>query len=175
PAEHVVAAPELPGALDRDDVLRLLDDADDVERAPRVAADPALLALGAVVAGHAEADLRLHPLQRGDQPADVGRLGGQQVEGDALRALGTDAGQTPELVDEVLDSALVHGAPTAGRGTCPADGAQAGQTQPATEAAGQRAHGAGGEVVDAALGVPDRGDDEVLQGLDVLGVHRGGG
>src|SRR3954451_18132718 len=41
---------------------------------PRVAADPALLGLGAVVAGHAEADLLLPPGQRRDQPADVGGL-----------------------------------------------------------------------------------------------------
>jgi hypothetical protein len=97
-----------------DDVLGLLDDADDVVGAARVPADPALLALGDVVAGHAEADLGLHALQGGDQPDDVGGLGGQQVEGDALRALGPDAGQAAELVDEVLDGTLVHGAPLRG-------------------------------------------------------------
>ena len=53
-AEHVVAAPELAGALDRDDVLGLLDDADQGGVAARVAADPALLGLGDVAADLAE-------------------------------------------------------------------------------------------------------------------------
>ncbi|CAM5230530.1 hypothetical protein SANTM175S_10921 [Streptomyces antimycoticus] len=42
------------------------------------------------------------------EAADVGGLGLQDVEGDPLRALGTDAGQPAQLVDEVLDHALVH-------------------------------------------------------------------
>src|SRR3954469_22301292 len=57
---------------------------------------------------------------------------------------------------------------------CPAGGSEAGQAQPAAEAAGQRTHGAGGEVVDVVLGVPEGGDHEVLQGLDVVRVDRGG-
>jgi len=38
----------------------------------------------------------------------VGGLGLEEVERDALRALGTDAGQPTELVDEVLDDAFVQ-------------------------------------------------------------------
>src|SRR3954470_8104147 len=53
-------------------------------------------------------------------------------------------------------------------------GSEAGQTQPATESAGDRAHGLRGEFVDGPLGVPDGGDDEVLQGLDVIGIDGGG-
>ena len=41
---------------------------------------------------------------------DVGALGGQQMERDALRALRTDAGQPAELVDQVLDRTFVHAA-----------------------------------------------------------------
>src|SRR4051794_19421455 len=110
-AEHVVAPAELTGALDGHDVLGLLDDAQHVVDPPRVAADPALLGLGDVVAGHAEADLLLHPGQRRDQPADVGGLRREQVERDPLGALGPDARQPPELVDQILDGALVHGGP----------------------------------------------------------------
>ena len=43
-AEHVVAPAELAGALDGDDVLGLLDDADDRRVAARVAADAAHVA-----------------------------------------------------------------------------------------------------------------------------------
>ncbi|GMA86624.1 hypothetical protein GCM10025868_18740 [Angustibacter aerolatus] len=95
-AEHVVAAAELPGLLDRDDVLRLLDDAEHRRVAARVAADAALLVLGDVAARHAEPDARLDLRQGVDQAADVGRVGGEHVEGDALGALRTDPGQPPE-------------------------------------------------------------------------------
>src|SRR6188768_413254 len=50
-AEHVVAAPELAGALDRDHVLGLLDHADQRVVTARVAADPTLLLLGDIAAG----------------------------------------------------------------------------------------------------------------------------
>jgi hypothetical protein len=43
-----------------------------------------------------------------NEPANVLRVGLQQVEGDALGALRTDPGQPPELVDEVLHDAFVH-------------------------------------------------------------------
>src|SRR5690606_9663531 len=108
PAEHVVPAPELPGPLDRDDVLRLLHDADDRRRAPRVAADLALLLLGDVPADLAEAHARLDVADHLDEARDVLRVLGEEVERDALGALGPDAGQPPELVDQVLDRALVH-------------------------------------------------------------------
>ena len=63
--------------------------------------------------------LSLTSVSATDQPADVDRVGGQQVERDALRALRADAGQPAELVDEVLDRAFVHGSrprSPAGRG-----------------------------------------------------------
>src|SRR5258706_6996072 len=107
-AEDMVTAPELADLLNRRDVLGLLDDADHREIAPRVPADAALVLLGDVAADAAE----LHPLQhldqRGGQAAYVGRISGQQVEGDALGALRPDARQLTELVDEVLNDAFVH-------------------------------------------------------------------
>src|SRR3954453_14799434 len=44
---------------------------------------------------------------------------------------------------------------------------------PTTEAAREGTHGAGGQVVGRMLGVPDGGDDEVLQRLEVVGIDGG--
>ncbi|GGR84000.1 hypothetical protein GCM10010252_23390 [Streptomyces aureoverticillatus] len=49
------------------------------------------------------------------EPAHVRGLGLEDVEGDPLRALGTDAGQPAQFVDEVLDHAFVHGVPSSFR------------------------------------------------------------
>src|SRR3954447_8345469 len=106
--EHVVTPAELPGLLDRDDVLGLLDDAEDAGVATSVPAAAALLAPRDVAAHDAEADLLAHLGEGEDEPPDVLRVGLQQVEGDALGTLRTDPGQPPEFVDEVLHHALVH-------------------------------------------------------------------
>src|SRR6266511_3439385 len=74
PAQHVVPAAELPGALDRHHVLGLLDHADRGEVAARVPADPALRLLGHV-ADLAELDLLLDLDQDVRQSFDVGRVG----------------------------------------------------------------------------------------------------
>jgi len=107
-AEHVIAAAELAGLLDREDVLRLLDHAQHGLVAPGVAADPALVSLGDVEADPAEPHLVLDLEQDLGQPTHVGLIGLKQVERDPLGALGTDAGESAELVDEVLDHAFVH-------------------------------------------------------------------
>src|SRR5947209_2437391 len=125
-AQHVVAATELTRALDSDDVLGLFDHADDRRVATWVAADAALVAFRDVAADDAEADLVLHLGERGDQPSYVDRVCGEQVERDPLRALGTDARQPPELVDEVLDRAFIHLERQPGH--------------PAAESAGKRPH-----------------------------------
>src|ERR1700760_1665279 len=52
-------------------------------------------------------------------------------------------------------------------------GLQAGEPQPAAEAAGEGTHPAGGQLVSRTLGVADGGDDEVLQRLEVVGVDGG--
>src|SRR5215210_7776830 len=62
-----------------------------------------------------------------------------------------------------------------GRRCAAPGGSEAGQTQPAAEAARDGAHRGGGELVHGPLGVPQRGDDQVLQGLDVVGVDGGRG
>jgi len=53
---------------------------------------------------HAVADLGQH---RGE-PVDVRRFDGQQVKGDALRALRPDTRQLAELVDQILDRSFKH-------------------------------------------------------------------
>ena len=103
PAENVVAAAEFAGALDGLDVLGLLDDAHLRAVPSGVGADAATLVVGDVAAHraklHAVADLGQH---RGE-PVDVRRFDGQQVKGDALRALRPDTRQLAELVDQILD------------------------------------------------------------------------
>src|SRR5690606_28654596 len=107
-AEHVVLPAELAGALDGDDVLGLLDDAQDVVAAARVGADPAALPLGDFAADLAEPDLALHLGERVGQALHVGGVRRQDVERDALGALRPDPGESTELVDEVLHRAFVH-------------------------------------------------------------------
>src|SRR5699024_7044194 len=107
-AEHVVAAPELAGALDGDDVLGLLDDADGGLVPPGVGADPALHALRDVAAGLAEGDLVLDLAEGLHEALDVLGVRLQQVEGDPLGTLRTDPGESAELVDQVLDHTFVH-------------------------------------------------------------------
>src|SRR5215470_3115571 len=106
--QDMVTAAEFADFLNRSHVLRLLDHADHREVTAGIPADPALLLLGHVAAYPAEP----HPLgdldQHRGQAAHVGRVGAQQVEGDALGALGPDAGQPAELVDEALDHSFVH-------------------------------------------------------------------
>src|SRR5690606_34915625 len=53
--------------------------------------------------------LLLHLGQRVREAPYVGGLGLEDVEGYPLRALGTDARQPAEFVDEVLNHAFVHG------------------------------------------------------------------
>ncbi len=104
----MVTAAELTRPLDRDDVLRLLDDTDHGRVAPWVTADPALFLFGDVAADGTEPHLVLDLDQRVGQPAHVDGIGGQQVERDPLSALGPDTGQPAQLVDEVLDDTFVH-------------------------------------------------------------------
>jgi len=43
-----------------------------------------------------------------DGTLDIDRVGLEKMECNALRALGTDARQSSELVDQVLDHAFIH-------------------------------------------------------------------
>src|SRR5450759_3420987 len=99
---------ELAGPLDRHNVLGLLDDTDAGQVATRVKADAALLGLGDVATDAAEADLVLDLHQCIDESPHIDGISLQQMERNALCALGTDARQPAELVDEVLDHAFIH-------------------------------------------------------------------
>src|SRR5215213_5357347 len=110
----MIAASELPGPLDRDDVLGLLDHADDRRVPAGVTADPAGLLLGDTAADRAEPDLLLDLDEHCGEPAHVDGVGLEDVERDPLGALGADPWQPTELVDEVLDDAFVHQKPSVG-------------------------------------------------------------
>jgi hypothetical protein len=95
--------------LQRDQVDRLLDDADEPVVAPRVEADRAHLVLRQVAALPAEADALLDLLDRACERERLvlGTL--QQVEREPLRGALADAREPGELGDEVLDGGGEHG------------------------------------------------------------------
>ena len=109
PAEHVVEPAVLVGALDRDHVGGLLDDADQRAVAPRVLADLAARALGEVEADLAEADLLLHLADRVGERRRVGVLGAQDVKGEPLRGPLADPRELRQLGDQAVDRLGVHG------------------------------------------------------------------
>src|SRR3954469_16039402 len=105
--QHVVSTVELVGALDRDDVARLLDHAHERRVAALVEAVPAELTRREVEAPRAPADARLRLGDRARQSVGVFGRGLQQIEGDALRGLRADARKPAQLVDERLDRTFV--------------------------------------------------------------------
>jgi hypothetical protein len=94
---------ELVRALDRDDVRRLLDDADEARVTPLVGADAAARAVGQVEADLAQADPRLDLLDRLRQRQRVLLGSAQQVEREPLRRAPADAGQPAQLGDQALN------------------------------------------------------------------------
>ena len=107
-AEHVVAAPVLVRALDRDHVAGLLDDTDQLGVAPLVQADRAPRPLGEVEADLAERDLLLDVADRGGERLGVLAGRAQDVERQPLRRPLADAGQLRELGDEALERGCEH-------------------------------------------------------------------
>ena len=107
-AEDVVEPAVLVRALDRDQVGRLLDDADDGVVAARVAADLARLLLGQVPALAAEANALLDLGDRRGERGGLVRRDAQEVEREPLRRSLADAGQARELRDEVVDRGAEH-------------------------------------------------------------------
>src|SRR5215208_6198219 len=90
-AEHVIQAPELRGALERDQVGRLLDDADDAAIPSRVAADVANLLLGQVAALPTEPDALLDLLDRERERLRFVLRHAQQMERQPLGRAHADA------------------------------------------------------------------------------------
>src|SRR2546423_2900764 len=168
--QHVIATAVLLGPLDGDDVSRLLDDAQQRGVTSIVTAVDAQLALGEVEAAPAPA----HALLRLDDGAreTVGVLGRglQQVEGDALRRFGADAGEPSQLVDQALHRPFEGGCHLVS-----AERAAEARAEPAEiDAARDRAHPLGLELLGSSHRLADRRHDQILEHLDVVGVDHVG-
>ena len=107
-AEHVVEAAVLVGALERDHVDGLLDDADDRAVAAGVEADPAELLLGQVAALAAEANALLHLLDRRRQRERLVLRRREDVEREPLRGARADPRQARQLRDEIVHRRAEH-------------------------------------------------------------------
>src|SRR5262245_50703988 len=101
--EHVVEAAELRRSLDREDIERLLDDAQPAAVTTDVATDRAQRRVADVEAALAEDDLVADRDERGGQRSGLRVRSAQQVVGQALRGLRADAGQARERLDEARD------------------------------------------------------------------------
>ena len=106
--QDVVATTELLGLLHRHDVAGVLDHTQDRAVAPGVVADRTQLPFGHVEAPGAQRGVFLHRHDGLGQPDGVLGRHLQDVEGQALRGLGADAGETSELVHQRLERAGVH-------------------------------------------------------------------
>ena len=104
----MVAAAEAAGAFDGHDVFGLLHHADHRVFPTGILADAAVGFFRDVEADLAELDFFLHRTNRFGKARHILGIGLQDVEGHPLRGLRADAGKSAELIDQVLDSALVH-------------------------------------------------------------------
>ena len=86
--------------LNRSDVLRLLDDADDAAIALFVAAERTGIGVGDVVADRTVRDAFLHVADRVDETVGFFARRLENVKGQPLRAFRPDAGEALKLLDE---------------------------------------------------------------------------
>jgi hypothetical protein len=107
-AEDVVEPAELAGALDGQEVDRLLDDTDHGVVPAGVATDRADVLLRQVAALHAEADTLLDVFDRGGEGERLVLRPLQQVEREAVRRARADARKARQLGDELLHSRTEH-------------------------------------------------------------------
>ena len=154
PEQHVVDAAKAAGLLDDVDVLRLFDDADHAVIAGGVGAVDAGIDVGEVVADRAVGDAILDVADGVAQPLGVLARGLEDVKREPLRALGADARQALELIDEMLQRARQRHRVSL----------QTGQAEAAHDAADLALQ----LLVDLAQRVVDGGDDQVLQHLDIV-------
>lgn len=98
--EYVVDAVVGAGLLDGGYVGRLLYDADEALVADGAGAVGARVDVGDVIADGAEAEVGLQLADGVGQGLGVLRRGAEDVEGEALGAAGSNAGELAELVDE---------------------------------------------------------------------------
>src|SRR5437867_3775873 len=102
-AEHVIHAAKLPGPLDRSDVRRLLDHADDRRVTARVAADDAERVLGEVEAALARTNPVAEREQRFREAATLFLRLLQQMIREAERRLSTDPRQLRQLRCQIVN------------------------------------------------------------------------
>src|SRR5207244_7803418 len=103
PQEHVIAATIFARALHREEVVRLLDDAEEAPVARGVRTDAAGVLVGHVEAAPAVDDPVLQGDERLGQLADFGHGALEQKERHPLGRLGADAGQALEGFDQAGD------------------------------------------------------------------------
>ena len=101
-----------------------------------------------------------------DSRRHVRRIRREEVERDALGALGTDSGQSPELVDQVLDRAFVHarqptGSVASRRRTRPAPPRTPGRPRGRPRSAADRPRTGAGRRTAATSRAPERRDERV--------------
>lgn len=94
--------------LKREQVCRVLDDADERVIAARVEADRADLVLGEVPAFSAESDALFHVPNRVREPECLLLGDAQEVEREPVRRPGADARKPRQLGDELLDRRAEH-------------------------------------------------------------------
>jgi hypothetical protein len=107
--QHVVAALEIPGAFDGDDIASLLHHAHDGSVPTIVHADATQIAFGDVPTAAAERDSSLRVRNGMGQPTGIFRGQFEEMERDALRRLRANAGKAAEFVNQRLNGEGVVG------------------------------------------------------------------
>ena len=138
--EHVVEAAELAGPFEREDVERLLDDAQPASSRARVAADRAERRVADVEAALAEHDLVAGGDERRGERPRLRVRGAEDVVGQALRRLRADAGQAVERLDQLRDGLDEQGCHA--RGSVSGPGGRRGRRATASRPSSARRAGA---------------------------------
>src|SRR5437870_2197958 len=159
--QHVVAPTVLARPLHRQEVVRFLDDAEQLRVARGIGADPAGILIGDVEAGATGHDPVLHREERFGELAHLLDGALEQEEREPLGRLRPDAGEPLQRLDEPRDRFRVV------RQAGPALHAQAGDLEPAGELAELLLR----ELARLPERLVARGEHEILQHLDVVAVH----
>ena len=105
-AQYVVETVVAARALNRLDIARLAHHANASGIAHRILADGALVGRGVVKAAAAKVNLLLNLQDSLGQAARLLGIGLEQVIGDALGRLGTNARQTAQLIEQFLQTVI---------------------------------------------------------------------
>jgi hypothetical protein len=102
-AENVIQTPELTGALDRADIRRFFDCADECGVTPLIAADRTQLVFGQVEASRAGTHAFREPEEGVREPLGMLRGLAEKVVRQPKRGLPANPGQTRKLGGEIVD------------------------------------------------------------------------